>query len=52
MKGLKERWWKDMGLFMQNITLHVFHDASEGILNNIMGCNSFPTMGVPPRFKG
>lgn len=35
-KRLKGREWKDMNLFMWNMKTCIFHDGSEGILNDVV----------------
>jgi len=44
-KRLKGRWWKDMGLFTQNMKSCIFRKA-KNISNQIVGCNFFPAMGA------
>jgi hypothetical protein len=46
MKKQKGRWWKDVGLFKQNMKPYISSNESKGILNRIVGCSSFPTMGT------
>jgi hypothetical protein len=40
----KKRWQKNVGLFLQNMKLRIFHNECKSILNNIMGCSPLPTM--------
>jgi hypothetical protein len=41
-----------MNLLMWNLKPCIFCDGNESILNNIMGCNLFPTMGAMNIFVG
>ncbi len=45
MKILKRRQQKNMGLFLQDMKTNIFHNGHKNILNGIMGCSPFPTMG-------
>ncbi len=44
MKRLKVGWWKDMNLFMPNMKPYIYCNVNKNILNDIVGCNLFPTM--------
>jgi hypothetical protein len=46
MRRLKRRRWENMGLLLQNMKPCISCDGHKNILNDIMGCNLFPTMGV------
>jgi hypothetical protein len=38
--------YNDIHLLMQNTKLGLFHNGGENILNNIVKCSMFPTMGA------
>jgi hypothetical protein len=45
-KKIKMKVVKNMGLLMWHMKLYVFHNGGKNILNYIVGCNLFLTMGA------
>jgi hypothetical protein len=45
-KKTKKRWWKNVGLFLQNMKPWISYNGHNNILNDIMGWSPLLTKGV------